>query len=183
MSSATTAWLSGRRRACSSKSAWTVPGAAHGPAERLQALSICSRSAALSSGSAVTGVSGDAAAAASRVASWPASRRAVAASKRSARYSIHPAIPSPSGASSRLRSSLAVPLSTGRPRNRSPGAASSGAAVCTASITWNSGVRPRFRSGASSSTSRSNGTLLVGVGGERRLPHPAQQLARRRLPG
>ena len=44
-------------------------------------------------------------------------------------------------------------------------------------ITWKSGLRPRSRSGCSSSTSFSNGTSWWSNASERRAPHPAEQLA------
>ena len=106
----------------------------------------------------------------------------VTASKRSLECSS--AAVSPAGVvverQDEVEGDVAVGTSSGR--SASPGSARrSAGAFCSTSRTWNSGVRARSRSGCSSSTSCSNGSVLVGVGPERRLPRAAQQLARSRL--
>ena len=67
--------------------------------------------------------------------------------------------PAPSRSACRVRSNFAVPVSTSAAREREPRQLqrSPPGAFCSTNITWNSGGRLRSRSGASSSTSRSNG--------------------------
>ena len=115
--------------------------------------------------------------------SAPSIRSTVAASNRSALYVERAAQlarpPRPGPASGRT-----WPVSSARrerPRQRQrPGAARPRALFCRANITWKSGAWPRLRSGASSSTSCSNGTSWCCVRAQRRLAHAAQQLAERR---
>ncbi|CAM4039265.1 hypothetical protein COSO111634_31780 [Corallococcus soli] len=86
-------------------------------------------------------------------------RAAVAASKRSLRYSK--ATWSPRGVSvkTRVKSNLDAPLSTSRVRKVRPGPVSSATGVLSStSVTWKKGVWPAIRGGCSASTSFSNGT-------------------------
>ncbi len=64
-----------------------------------------------------------------------------------------------------------------RPQPQIPDLQALSRKVLHENITWNSGAWARLRSGASSSTSCSNGNVLVQIGGERRLARPAEQLA------
>ena len=65
---------------------------------------------------------------------------------------------------------------------RSPGSSRpTGALFCNASITWNSGWRDSERAGLSTSTSRSNGSVLVAVGRQIGRAHPRDQLAEARI--
>ena len=70
-----------------------------------------------------------------------------------------------------------------RQRSARAGPVPPAALFCTVSMTWNSGWRPRDRAGASSSTSRSNGTSWCSNAARLRLPDPGQQLPERRVPG
>ena len=106
------------------------------------------------------------------------SRRGRSCSPRSAR--------SPAGLSmkERVRSNFAVATSTSRRSRAIPGRSGAGrAALCTTSITWKIGLTARSRPVAISSTSISNGQILMGEVLERRPAHPAQQLLERRIAG
>ena len=118
-------------------------------------------------------------------------RRRSSSSNRSLAYSMHavdagrpcrrPRAARPARTTGRTWRS---PPATGVGRAAQPrqlDAGSAGASFWNASITWNSGWRASERAGLSTSTSRSNGSVLVRVGGQVAVAHPAEQLAEGRV--
>ena len=82
-----------------------------------------------------------------------------------------------------MRSNFAsAPVSADRPQAQILELqASDAGAFCSTNITWNSGVWARLRSGAQLLHQLLERQVLVGVGAERRLAHPAEQLAEGRI--
>ncbi len=120
----------------------------------------CRRSAVARRGRPESRRSGSSAAAVSRWTKPAASRSTASAVNRSRLCSITPASPPPgAAASSIVRSSFAVPVSTASGAISTPGSSRlPGGAFCSTRSTWTSGAWPGVRSGASSSTSLSNGS-------------------------
>ncbi|MCQ0012543.1 hypothetical protein LUX39_00640 [Actinomadura madurae] len=149
MSPNTTAVASGVRATCSSMRAATVRAGSS------RAVSGCSTGAPRDdrrrSGASVTWVSS-----ARRSSS---SRSTVAASKRSAANAANPSTSSSPSAKYRSRSNFTPPVSGRNGSARTPGRARrTSSSRWWTIITWNSGLRASDRSGASRSTTRSNGT-------------------------
>ncbi len=159
-SPATSATASGVREACSANSSCTQRAGAGAFPVVLHSVTTRRRSAGSSSSISESRRSGSAAIPSRIAASSASIRSIVEASNSSARHARAAARPPPSSRTSvSVRSNLAVAStdSTGdsstsprRGTSRTPSSSS-------VNITWKSGVWPRLRSGASSSTSRSKG--------------------------
>ena len=148
----------GVRSTQSSKRRITVQAGAARPVSFHSIRTWC-RSASVAKGSSDKGRSGSRTPASRRARRCRPMRSMVVRSKRSEAYWKPPTIRPSNSPRARVRSNLAAPLCTASGESVRPGRFSDGrAAFCTTSITWNSGVWLRLRSGCSSSTSRSNGT-------------------------
>ncbi|CAM5357496.1 hypothetical protein SANTM175S_10260 [Streptomyces antimycoticus] len=153
-SEATSAVASGVRAACASNIAGNVAGRT-GSAGPCPAAVPRRRSASVSSGSSRTGRSGSALTPSSSTSRWPAIRSAVAVSNSSVLYSSSPRSSSPSSTNSTLRSKVADCRGTSTLAAAGPD--SRGAlrgALCSSTITSNSGLRPASRRAPTASTSR-----------------------------